>query len=225
MRKIGIAMLFTVLLLAGELSAAESSNYGALKLGYFMPNNDSDGLEDFDNRGCIGLAFGHKFSKQFAVEIGYEYYSTEGDFYESLTLEDADTGDLVHGILSEEDKITVWTVPVTAKILFPVSNELTGFLGAGIGFYNVKGESDVTWSASGYYPVNVGSMSDTGNCYGFHLVAGADLAISSNAALGLELKWSKAEQELEGEIDGEEIELDDINVGGTTINFVGKVFF
>jgi len=225
MRKVGLIVLIGVMMFSQTLFAAGPDNYWSLKLGCFLPNEDRDGLKDYDTTASFALTFGHELTRELAIEVGGEYYSTElktsepyygNDFY------DSDTGDPINGItVSYDNDVTVLAIPITAKFQFPLSNELTGFFGAGIGFYNATFESDETFRASGYAPFAGDSFSDTGSCVGYHLVAGVDLAVSYNMAVGMEVKWSSAEMDFEE--DG--YEAVDMNIGGTTINLAGKVYF
>jgi opacity protein-like surface antigen len=214
-----------VLMFAQTLFAAGPDNYWSLKLGCFLPNEDRDGLKDYDTSAGIGVMFGHEFTREVAFEVGAEYYSTElkssepyygDDFY------DADTGDPISDItVSYDHDVSVLAVPITVKFQFPLSNELTGFFGAGIGFYNATFDADETYWSPGYAPFSGGSISDSGNCVGYHVVAGMDLAVSYNMAVGMEVKWSSAEMDFEeggyGTVD--------MNVGGTTVNLAAKLYF
>jgi len=225
MRKIGLMVIIGVVMCAQPSFAAGADNYWSLKLGCFLPNEDRDGLKDYDTTAGIGVTFGHEFTREVAIEFGGEYYSTElktSEPYYGDDVFDSDTGDPISGLtVTRDNDVTVWAIPITAKFQFPLSNELTGFFGAGIGFYNARFEADETFRAPGYAPFYGGSFSDTGSCVGYHVVAGVDLAVSRNMAVGMEVKWSAAEMDFEE--DG--YEAVDMNVGGTTVNLAAKVYF
>jgi len=225
MRKIGLMVSIGVVMFSQAVFAAGPMNYWSFKLGCFLPNEDRDGLKDYNTAAGFTLALGHEFTRELAIEIGGEYYATElkdsrpyygDDFY------DADTGDPISGVrVSYDNDVTVWVIPVTARFQFPLSNELIGFFGAGIGFYNARFESNETFRAPGYVPFAGDSFSDTGSCVGYHVVAGVDLAVSRNMAVGMEVKWSSAEMNFEDQ----GYQTLDMNIGGTTVNLAGKIYF
>lgn len=198
-----VVMLLSVGILAPGLALAAGSNgYLALKPGYFIPNDDSDGLEDFDSVFSIGLAAGVKFNPNLAGEVGWDYYSTENT--------EAGYLNSTYGIYT--GTVTTWSVPLTLKLVAPIDRQVSVFAGMGIGLYNAKYELEFE-SANLY-----GRGSDSTSGAGFHIVFGADLKVDANLALGMELKWSQAELEFD---DLNE----DINVGGTTFSVVAKYLF
>jgi opacity protein-like surface antigen len=189
-------------------SAADPAGYASVKLGYFMPNSDDDGLKDFDNEFSLGLAVGTKLSPNFAIELGWDYYSTKGN-------DTVSSGGVSYAIDAE---VTTWSIPLTAKFILPVSKEIEVFMGAGVGYYDSQIDADGTLSGGGL-SADLWSESDSASGIGYHLVAGADYKINRNVALGGEIKWCKAE------LDFEDISDDEINVGGTTLNLVVKYLF
>lgn len=201
-RLIMVILLSMGILVPGLAAAAGSNGYLALKPGYFMPNDDSDGLDGFDSVFTIGLAAGVKVNPNVAGEVGWDYYSTE----------DTETGYLnsTYGIY--KGTVTTWSVPLTLKLIAPIDRQVSVFAGMGIGLYNAKYE--VEFESANLY----GSTSDSTSGAGFHIVFGADLKLDANLALGMELKWSEAELEFD---DFDE----DINVGGTTFSVVAKYLF
>lgn len=205
MKKRAVILVFLsfCLLTPGLVSAADPAGYAALKLGYFTPNNDDDGLDGFDSVGSFGLAFGAKFSPNFAIEVGSEYYSTDDNWNGYID------GDYVIA----KGTVTTWSLPITCKLIAPVSNELEVFLGLGIGLYTSEFEIE----ASGPYAYAEGS--DTASDIGYHAVVGADYKINPNISLGMELKW------FEADLDFNDLFYDEINVGGTTFNVVAKYLF
>lgn len=114
------------------------ANYGALKLGYFIPNNDENGLKDFNQTWDVELAYGRMLTKNIAAEIGGTYYSTKNDD------DDVDA------------KVTTWSIPVTVKYIYPATKDIDIFAGAGFGYYSSKieanDESD-TGDGWGYHAV------------------------------------------------------------------------
>lgn len=215
MRAIRLMVLLSLLVMPAELLAAEPDNYGVIKLGYFLPNSDSEGLKHYDNTAGFGVAFGHEFSRGIAAEIGLDYYTTAYEASGAIQVVDAESRQVIDGRYTLDRKISVRAVPATVKYCLPVSNQIKVFTGAGIGYYWVDFEADLSVTAQADR-----STSDSGTCFGYHLVAGAQYAVLTNLALGLELKWSKAEQEIAAE--GKTF---DVNVGGTAINLVGKMLF
>lgn len=207
-----VLMLSLCFLVPGLAKAADNSinpaGYAALKLGYFIPNGDDDGLNDFDNVFTIGGAGGAKLFPWFAVEGGLDYYSTKGN--DSTTYA---------GVSYDVDaKVKTWSIPLTAKFILPFSKVVEPFAGIGVGWYSSSIDMDGTVSGYGLSR-QAWSESDSDSGFGYHFVAGADFIINPHFALGAELKWCKAE------LDFEDISDDEINVGGTTLNFVAKYLF
>lgn len=205
------------------LKAAEAQNFAAVKLGLFMPNGDDnedelEGLDGFDNTVAFELAYGRQLMKNFGIEIGVNYYSTDGDQSESESVgsqTETYTTDLT---------VTTWSIPITAKFIYPATEKIDVFAGLGVGYYISKVECD--WRDLGVNGNTTvfdesGSESDTGKDFGYHIVAGADYKIMSNVALGGEVKWTKADVEFDND-DGESY---DCNVGGTTVSLVAKYLF
>lgn len=204
-----VLMLSWCLLIPVCGSADDSTGYGALKLGYFMPNDDDDGLKDFDDVFSIGLAGGVKLTPNIAIEIGGDFYSTEvGDA----------TVSFLNASYTVDVKVTTWSMPLTGKLILPVSEELDFFLGLGVGWFSSKIDMDGTGSIGGV-SADIWHGSDSADGIGYHGVVGADYNIDPNIALGVEIKWCKAMLEFE------DISDDETNVGGTTFNLVAKYLF
>jgi opacity protein-like surface antigen len=165
------------------------NNYATIKLGMFVPNNDSDGLEDFDNGFAIGGAIGHKFNRNFAVELGLDYSSTESSCYN------------LHA------DVETWDIPITAKLILPVSHSVDFFVGGGFGLYFTDINVDFD---EGFY-----KHDDSESALGFHVLIGADIKMDHNVAFTMELKHTGVEQDFR--------EYGDWEVGGTTV-FVGAEF-
>jgi opacity protein-like surface antigen len=173
---------------------AETSNYVALKGGFYSP--ESDDLEEFD-RGLSGeIAIGHYCNPNFALEVGVGYFETDATFQ---------AVDPMLGIYREQDEITVTPVTLTGKAVNPMDKvELFGEVG--VGFYFVSGEADASWTGLGGGSIH---LDDDDTVFGFHLGLGANFDIAENLFLGLEGKylWAEAEFEaygftLEADLDG-----------------------
>jgi outer membrane protein W len=207
-----VFMLSLCFLLPGLAFAADDegdpTGYLAVKLGYFIPNNDDDGLKDFDKVFAIGVAGGTKLVPWFAIELGGDYYKTKGN----------DTTTYVGISYTIDAKVKTWSVPLTAKFILPISQKVHPFVGVGGGWYWSSIDMDATGSIGGL-SADLGSKSQSANGFGYHGVVGVDFNINRNFALGAEIKWAKAE------LDFDRISDDKINVGGTTLNFVVKGMF
>jgi len=174
-------------------------NYVALKLGAYFPQ--SNDLETWSNGFNGEIAFGRYFNPNMAGEVGIGYFKTEADF----------TGTTYYGAATENDKITVLPLTVTGKAIIPLSgrDDFRGassselYLGAGIGAYFAKGESDI-------FIQSLGSASDTSNdvAFGAHVVVGGDFDVAPNIFLGVEMKYLWVKPSFSGTFFGVPISLD-----------------
>lgn len=218
MKRLFFMGLFMVSFVFPSFSYADGvPTYVGFKLGYFMPNDDSDGMKEFDDTVSFGMSLGAIISDQLAGEIGLEYYKAELDNFA------AGTGYLnsVFYTAIYDAELSVWSLPVTAKWLLPVDDGITAFLGGGIALHRTKLENSLTYQFTGY-GTGILSDSDTGSCLGIHLVAGLDFDIQQNLKVGAELKWSSANQKIKSSADDDE---DDFYIGGTTISLNAKFLF
>jgi opacity protein-like surface antigen len=172
----------------------EPENYATIKLGAFMPHDDADVL---DNGFAIGGAIGHYLNRNFAVEVGMDYTSTDFDY--GYGYEDAD----VHTL----------GIPVTAKFIVPLSNQVEFFIGGGLGLYF----TEIEFGHDDYYDDD---RADETNI-GFHCLVGADIKMNPNTALTMELKYTEVEQDFDDEYYYNE----DFEVGGTTASVGVKFLF
>lgn len=131
---LGGAMLLSA---APVLAAPASSWYGQAKLGVFVPNDESDGLKEFDNGPSLEVSFGRRINPNLALELGIGWYKTEWD--------DSDI----------DAEVSVVPVTATVKGILPLMNDrLDLFAGAGVGYYFAEAEvegSDDSGSAFGYH--------------------------------------------------------------------------
>ncbi len=219
-----VLMLSLCILVPGLVSAADDpagpKGYGAVKLGYFMPNGDDNGLNNYDKAFAIGGALGYKFIPWFALELGLDYYSTKGN----------DSASYGPASYSKDTKVKTWSVPLTARFILPISKMIQPFVGAGGGWYSSKMDIDETYRAPLINDTESNSDSATG--WGYHFVAGVDFNIMPHLALGAELKWARAKLDFNDISDianqlnlDNKIDYNNFNVGGTTLNFVVKGMF
>lgn len=113
---VGVLVVFMVCIGVGIApAAAKEGNYGAVKLGTFMPADD---LEDYDTGPYLELVFGHRYNPNFALEgsVAATVVQSPGGYdYE------------------------IYPFTVNAKFIHPVDNlELYGMFGLGI--YRVYSE-------------------------------------------------------------------------------------
>jgi outer membrane protein W len=177
-----------------------NDNYATIKLGAFMPNDDADYL---NNGFAIGGAIGHNLNRNFALEIGLDYTVTDFD-------DDYGYGDA---------NVSILDIPVTAKFIVPLSNQVDFFVGAGLGVYFTKVEFDYDeYYYDGYYDDN----NSVDNTYlGYHFLIGADIKMNPNTALTMELKYT----ELEQDDDDYYYYNDKFDVSGTTASVGFKFLF
>ncbi len=174
-------------------------SYLTVRLGAFMPNDDAYFL---DNGISIGGAIGHNLNRNFALEVGLDYTLTDFDdeygYYNYTTDE------------YEDAYVTTLGIPVTAKLLVPLSNSVNLFAGAGIGVYFTDVEIKDGHYDGYYYKDN-----DRDTCLGFHALMGADVELMPNAAVTMELKYTELDRDSD----------DNFEFGGTTASVGVKLRF
>jgi opacity protein-like surface antigen len=156
-------------------SAFAAGSYVGLKLSNFTPN--SDDYDGFDSTIGFELDYGNRISSSSAFEVGLLYQAPE---LKSAYSEDS--------VTLTDTTVTTIGIPFTFKGILPIAdNKAELYLGGGFGIYystmDIKGRV-----GSGYYGTSV-STSESGIGYGIHLVGGADAIVTSNLAVGAEIKW------------------------------------
>ena len=184
MRKAGmitVAALSILLALSSVSSAvaAESGNknYFLLKLGAYSPQHDD--LDDFDP-GFNGEVFwGRYFHKNFAAELGFGYFKSNGSKQISATT-------LV------ENEFKAIDILYTVKGVLPLGR-LELFAGPGAGWYSARVNSIITTSGVRF------AVTDTNGGLGYHVLAGANFNITSEWFVGIEGKyfWAKTTDPIE----------------------------
>ncbi len=174
-------------------------NYLSFKLGAFMPDDDAGYL---DTGYTVGAALGHKFNRNFALEFGLDYTVTDFD-------ED-------YGYNYRDVYITTLGIPVTAKIIAPLSNQVDLYAGVGLGLYFTDLEYDDIYDDR-YYHEDSDSLDETFT--GYHLLVGADIKMSPYTALTTELKYTGVDEDFDDDY------FYDLEVGGTTASVGLKFLF
>lgn len=175
-------------------------SYLSVRLGAFMPDDDAHYL---DNGISIGGALGHNLNRNFALEVGLDYTVTDLDdeygYYSEATGE------------YEDAYVSTLGIPVTAKFLVPLSSTVDLFAGAGFGLYFTDVEIEDEYYDGYYY-----EDGDRDTRLGFHALMGADVELTPNAAVTMELKYTEIDR------DSDESH-DELEFGGTTAS-VGVKF-
>lgn len=227
MKKVGLLALMSVFLFSGTLFAQESKNYISARVGYLMPGDSDPNWADFDSVFNFGASYGHFVSDNFSFEIGIEQYSLESDVSTNSGLWYTDDHSIIH--IKRDTEINVMAIPLTGKYHFPVNNNFNAYIGAGIGLYFNDIDQNIVATANNHNDRKIDSPSDSGSCFGFHALAGADYQLSPNFSIGAEVKWSVANQtvtNIELNDEGERRSNDeDVNVGGINLNAVVKYLF
>ena len=164
-----------------------------------MPDDDAGYL---DTGYTLGGAIGHKFNRNFALEFGLDYTVTHFDDDYGYDYEDA--------------YVTTLGIPVTAKIIAPLSNQVDLYAGAGLGLYFTDLEYDYPYDDRYYYEHD-DSLDETFT--GYHLLVGADIRMSSYTALSMELKYTGVDEDFDNDL------FYDLEVGGTTASVGFKFLF
>ncbi|MEW6670758.1 MAG: outer membrane beta-barrel protein [Thermodesulfobacteriota bacterium] len=149
------------------------SNYARLSSGFYQPTSDLD-KAGYDSGGDLAIAFGRYFGKHLVLEGGLGFLYTERDVVGNVP---------VAGFYVEDDSVSVLSITLTAKGVYPIGRfELYG--GGGIGGYIVSLYADVT-------SANLGNVDtdDSDTVLGFHAVGGFNFKITERFLLGAEVKY------------------------------------
>lgn len=138
--------------------------YATMMIGAYMPQDKYDLLEDGSS---IGLALGSHLTENFALEIGMHY----------------DCADFRWGG-DDEAYVSTFSVPVTAKVVAPLTAAVDVFAGAGLGVYFLEVRDGSLWYGD---PDDMQGYDDTS--LGIHTVIGSDIYLNPNLALCMELKY------------------------------------
>ena len=204
-RLILILFVFMVMVPMTTVTAAknyEPQNYATFKIGGFITNDSA-----LDNGVVIGGAIGHMINRNFAVELGTDYTFTDFNY----------DNDYVYG---NADVYTLG-IPVTAKYILPLSNQVDLFAGAGVGIYftGVKFNHHENHEHDGHY-YDDDSIHDTSP--GFHCLIGADIKMNSYLALTMEMKYTEVVQDFDDYYYDYKY---DFEVSGTTVYIGAKFLF
>jgi outer membrane protein W len=153
-----VCIVLVMFFFSRTVAEAQSSNYFVMKAGAYKPN--SSDLKDF-NAGFNGeAAFGHYFSKNFAMELGLGYFTSTGP--------------------NSASGNSYYAIPLTlaAKAIYPIDQwEIYAIGGAG------------AYYCDGKLSTNSGSPSNSTTAFGGFLGAGADYTFFNNWFLGIEGKY------------------------------------
>ncbi len=152
-------------------SGPDYQNYVVLKGGIFYPRGDLDKL----NTGFNGeFAYGYRFDKNGALEIGSGYFGTTGT-------RNGTASGFAHRV--NEDG---YAIPLTLAIkgILPIDDQSEVYGLAGAGGYHVHASGTVTIQGIGR-----ASVSDNSTVVGGFVGAGATYNITKECFLGLEGKY------------------------------------
>ncbi|HUQ24314.1 MAG TPA: outer membrane beta-barrel protein [Burkholderiales bacterium] len=164
-----IALLMACLTFCGAPAAQQDVPGRAnvyVGAGNFKPSDDGV-LSRRDGEFSVDLGFGWRWSRHFAGEIGWLYYSQEADTPPALG---------IRGLGSDRASLNSSGLGGLLKLVQPVGSA-DFFAGAGMGHYQSK-LSASTFNALTFQTRTV-SRSD--NNWGYQYVAGVDLRASQNA--------------------------------------------
>ena len=193
-----VVLMVMVIVIPQICLAGDACFYGALQGGYFIPNNDREGMKDFDSNARFGLAGGFRFTPYTAIEVGVDY----GAVRRKNTV-----------YVIDNLTIVTWSIPLTAKIIVPIVEGLEAYAGFG----KTRYDNEFKMKSSS---LNINQTAD-GWCWGYHAVAGVDFRVDPTWALGMGLKWEKARQEIDI---NNSTATEKINVGGATFLFTMKYY-
>ncbi len=175
-KTIRLAVAFTLVAAAAAVRAQGVSEiaspyYISGRIGVFSPqHSDIDGFKT----GFAGeIALGRRFLPNVAAELGVGHYRSH---YEQ-TFYDPTTG-MTQGVKGD---LSVTPLTATAKVILP-AGALEPYALVGAGLYM----ADLSAEASGFVS---GSGSDSDTTFGYHLGAGASLAVSGAVSVGLEFRY------------------------------------
>lgn len=206
-------LLSLCLVVASATVSFAGDSYFNLKLGGFFPNNSSPGLTNFRTGYNVEGAVGAKIHPNLAMEFGIGYYESEIKSSFTDTFYDLASGTTY----TATPTVSVLPVTATLKGVIPVG-PIELYAGGGGGYYFTWFETKV----KDHSGVVVGDLNDTytSSDFGYHVVAGVDVSISSALALGVEVKryFVKPEYDITGRTEK-------IDLGGTVANAVLKLKF
>lgn len=168
----------------------EKKNYMTFKAGIYYP--ESEDPEDFDTGFNGEISIGHYFSPNVALEFGIGYFNLEWN----------DIGyEWPLGNWSDKGEINTIPFTLTLKAIAPFKKgELYG--GAGLGVYWVEGEVDVDSDLIDF------KVDDNDVAFGPHVLIGMNYDVSQNVFIGVEGKYTWAEDaEFEETILGQKVEV------------------
>lgn len=203
-RLLAAAAIAAAASLAHAQAPVEKPYYLNARVGAYMPQGED--LDDLGfGAGLAGeLAVGRRFTPMFAAEVGVGHFRSSSD---AITIFDPDVGDV-----SVDFDLAVTPILATAKLLLPAGAlEPYALAGAGLYLAEMTGKASVGGMSA--------SVSDKDNVFGFHLGAGAAIAVTPAASLGLELRYVIANAEFSDFYD-QSIGLEGLQIsGGATFRF------
>jgi len=164
-----LAVLLAALAFSGATIAQDDVPGKAnlyIGLGNFKPSDDAV-LTRRDGEYSFDAGFGWRWSRHFAGEIGWLYYSQEADTPSALG---------IRGTGSDRASLTSSGFGGLVKLVQPVGSA-DFFAGAGLGYY----ESKLSASSINALTFQTRTVSRSDDNWGYQYVAGVDLRASPNA--------------------------------------------
>ncbi len=193
-----LIVLATAVYCLPSFAGAAGDNYVTLKPGIYMP--ESSGLRHFDAGFNGEIAFGHRFNRNLALELGIGRFTTDARF------RDAERVPGIQYPYRERDYLEVVPLTLTLKVIKPVGRwELFGL--GGIGAYIMSEEIRVTGTVDGWS--GRASFEDSTTALGAHLGIGFHYNITPALFVGTEGRYVWVKQVgLRDEIPGLPIAMD-----------------
>lgn len=151
-----------------QADGMDYQNYGIVGLGVDIPTG---GLDDdgFDAGFATGVSYGRMLNRNLAIEGTFSYFFADRDSSGTT---------FVAGYYTREDDLSVSSILVTLKGLFP-TGPITWFAGGGVGGYYVSLHSEIETSALGDFDTD-----EDDTVLGAHAVFGATWDLNNRIFLG-----------------------------------------
>lgn len=180
-------------------------NYIVVKGGLYSPKTKNNS-QSFDSGYSGVIAYGYKLNPYIALEMEAGLLNTKGSTSNTCV-----SGGGASCVYTYDEKITVFPVTATLKVILPVK-AIELYAGGGGGYYLIKDEMDVLLNSS-----KIASGSASAQSPAFHISGGLNINLGDSLFLGIDGRYiflNKVELEFSGNYSGKR----NIDLSGYIIN-------